>query len=274
MAVNPMQRKANNSFLLGMLITMLITGAIIAFLLMQLQKMKKEKQESMSQLQTVSVLANDVKSGGIISIADFKSIQIERDKIPANAIVEPGELGEYAKCDSKGRDIIRQPQQNNPTQVDYYIVLDKNNKKKLELDSEKGKYFYYTDNQATDQGTSQVTTQETTQVGGQTVSQQTTEQTANQSNRPKEYIQLDEKQIIAKIDMSTNSFVTESSITKGKFLADDERNQEYNIIALPTQIATGDYVDIRLRTPTGEDYIVATHKMVTVPDLAGVPSEN
>ena len=30
MATNPMQRKARNSFLLGMLIMLLITGAIIA----------------------------------------------------------------------------------------------------------------------------------------------------------------------------------------------------------------------------------------------------
>ena len=32
MASNPMQRKARNSFLLGMIITLLITGAIIVFL--------------------------------------------------------------------------------------------------------------------------------------------------------------------------------------------------------------------------------------------------
>ena len=35
MAVNPMQRKARNSFLLGMLITLLIAAVIVAFLMIQ-----------------------------------------------------------------------------------------------------------------------------------------------------------------------------------------------------------------------------------------------
>ena len=37
MATNPMQRKARNSFLLGMLITLVIAGAIIALLFIQLK---------------------------------------------------------------------------------------------------------------------------------------------------------------------------------------------------------------------------------------------
>ena len=240
MAVNPMQRKANNSFLLGMLITMLITGAIIAFLLMQLQKFKKEKQESLAQMQTVNVLARDIKSGEIITTADFKPISVEKTQVPANAVTQFEEFSELAKCDSKGREIVREETQgaNNTIQVGYSIVLEGNKKTKLQLD-EKGQYYYQ------DPQTNQKT-----------------------------HITLSEKEIIAKIDLSANSFVTASNIAKGKFLADDERKQEYNVIALPTQIATGDYIDIRLRVPTGEDYIVATHKMVTVPDLAGVPSEN
>ena len=45
MAMNPMQRKANNSFLLGVVITILITGAIIAFLIFQLANLNKEMEE-------------------------------------------------------------------------------------------------------------------------------------------------------------------------------------------------------------------------------------
>lgn len=46
MAVNPMQRKANNSFLLGVLITLLIAGVIIALLFVQISKLNKEKKEA------------------------------------------------------------------------------------------------------------------------------------------------------------------------------------------------------------------------------------
>ena len=43
MAMNPMQRKANSSFLMGMLLTLLVCGAIIAFLFMQLTKLNEEQ---------------------------------------------------------------------------------------------------------------------------------------------------------------------------------------------------------------------------------------
>ena len=41
MATNPMQRKARNSFLLGMLVMLLITGIVIAILFMQLMNKTK-----------------------------------------------------------------------------------------------------------------------------------------------------------------------------------------------------------------------------------------
>ena len=44
MASNPMQRKARNSFLLGMLVMLLIAGAVIAFLIMQLMDKVRRKQ--------------------------------------------------------------------------------------------------------------------------------------------------------------------------------------------------------------------------------------
>ena len=40
------------------------------------------------------------------------------------------------------------------------------------------------------------------------------------------------------------------------------------------QIETGDYIDIRLSLPSGQDYIVVSKKEVTVPEIAGLPSEN
>ena len=49
MATNPMQRKARNSFLLGMLITLVIAGAIIALLFIQLKNYKEKEQEENSR---------------------------------------------------------------------------------------------------------------------------------------------------------------------------------------------------------------------------------
>lgn len=50
MAINPMQRKAQNSFLLGILVTLLITGLIIGFLVLQLTKLTKAQKEAEAAL--------------------------------------------------------------------------------------------------------------------------------------------------------------------------------------------------------------------------------
>ena len=52
MAKNPMQRKAQNSFLLGMLITLLVTGLIIGVLIIQLTKITKQQQEEKANTET------------------------------------------------------------------------------------------------------------------------------------------------------------------------------------------------------------------------------
>lgn len=69
--------------------------------------------------------------------------------------------------------------------------------------------------------------------------------------------------VIAKIDLSAGTIITSSMLaTSTDSLADDTRNQEYNMISLPSQLKTGDFVDIRLQMPNGGDYIVITKKRV------------
>ena len=44
MASNPMQRQARNYFLLGMVITLLIAGVVVALLFMQTKKVREENE--------------------------------------------------------------------------------------------------------------------------------------------------------------------------------------------------------------------------------------
>ena len=74
---------------------------------------------------------------------------------------------------------------------------------------------------------------------------------------------LEAMPLIAKIDMYANTVITPDMVAEGQLTKDDVRKQEYNIIALPTQIQTGDYIDVRLRLPDGQDLIVVSHKEVT-----------
>ena len=60
MATNPMQRKARNSFLLGMILTLLITGIIIVLLFLQMKKLNDEKVAEEAAKVNVYAINQDV----------------------------------------------------------------------------------------------------------------------------------------------------------------------------------------------------------------------
>lgn len=78
--------------------------------------------------------------------------------------------------------------------------------------------------------------------------------------------------VILKIDLKAGTVITTDMLTRAGELTEDVRHQEYNMILIPTQLEEGDYVDIRLRTPQGADYIVVTRKKITIPVIDGVQS--
>ena len=79
-------------------------------------------------------------------------------------------------------------------------------------------------------------------------------------------INTSQKKFIAKVDLSTNTVITNSMVdTIDDVTTNDKRQQEYNVVILPTDLMTGDYVDIRLMLPNGEDFVVVSKKTVTIP---------
>ena len=58
MATNPMQRKARNSFILGVLVTFVIMAMIVALLLVQLKKMKEASIEDLRKVLNQEVAEN------------------------------------------------------------------------------------------------------------------------------------------------------------------------------------------------------------------------
>lgn len=76
------------------------------------------------------------------------------------------------------------------------------------------------------------------------------------------------QKILAKINIPANSILTADMITTEEDrTTDDLREQEYNMIVLPTALEDGDTIDIRLRLPSGEDYIVLSKKKVKLSNL-------
>lgn len=174
MAMNPMQRKANNYLLIGVLVTLLITGSIIALLFMQLNKLNTEKKEREANLKKVYVTTSDITSGQAVE-SSIKLISVDSSVIPSNALSD----------------------------------------------------------------------------------ENVTEKT------------------IAKINIKAKTVITNDMVQESdNKTTNDLRKQEYNMVILPTQIKNGDYIDIRLRLSNGVDYIVASKKMVEIPEINGVESAN
>lgn len=68
---------------------------------------------------------------------------------------------------------------------------------------------------------------------------------------------------IAKVDLTAGTVLSKSMLSNEETkLTADLRQLEYNMIALPSQLLKGDFVDIRLQLPSGGDYIVISKKQV------------
>ena len=66
--------------------------------------------------------------------------------------------------------------------------------------------------------------------------------------------------------MNANTVITPNLIVQSdEVVSDDTREQEYNMVVLPVDLMTDDYVDIRLMTPSGQDFIVVSKAKVTIP---------
>lgn len=188
MAMNPMQRKANNSFLLGILITLLITGLIIAFLIYQISNLNSQIEEENALKVYAYVVTDTIMSGETIDDSKIEYVETTLGGVDTSDIVTTLNTG---------------------TATDPTTGLEET-----------------------------VYTQK------------------------------------AKVDLSPGTVLTNSLLYEDEALTSDVRNQEYNVITIPSQLKTGNYIDVRLRTPDGRDLIVVSHKQVTIPQIEGVDSTN
>ena len=80
--------------------------------------------------------------------------------------------------------------------------------------------------------------------------------------------------LVAKIDLKEGTILTKDMLTtSSEQVTNVLRKQEYNMLSLPTDLVSGDFVDVRIRFGNGQDYIIAAKKQVTIPTIAGAPAE-
>ena len=235
MATNPMQRKARNSFLLGMLVMLIIAGVVIAFLVMQLINRIQKERESLANSVNAYVLNQDVKSGQVITTDMLTLTTVDRTLVPSNATSDLSVIENYALQDKEGNQITTQ--YDNQGNATMYITID-NTRYQVGQEENTGNFYI-------------------------------------ERNGQREYLELDSVPIVAKVDMNANTLITTDLISRGdSVVQDDVRRQEYNVVVLPMDLTTGDYIDIRLMLPNGQDFIVVSKKEVEIPVIGGVDSED
>ena len=136
MATNPIQRKTRNSFLLGVLCTLVLAGLVIALLILQLKNYKEKEAEEQKNSVKVWVLSQDVISGQVIT-KDMLVQQItNKTLVPSNAIGDMSIISNYSLSDKEGNEVITEYKSNVAT-----LYLAKNGTKyEIKTEDETGSY--------------------------------------------------------------------------------------------------------------------------------------
>ena len=298
MASNPMQRKARNSFLLGMIVTLLIAGVIIALLFMQLKQKSDDLQAEINSKRNVYVLNQDVKSGQIITEDMLSTKQISQSAIPSNATATESVVNTWFVQTKDGKSFntdaynnivnttFSQPEQglyiNEPDSIIEVIEIDGKKYKCTEkytgnkdsltevstrdevVQDNDGAYIVDTTN-SSDKIT-RVYQEATTGAYYIYKIDTSSMTTSTTKTRVKSYLELQQATVVAKVNMNQNTVVTPNLVVQSdEVVTDDVRQQEYNMVVLPVDLMTDDYIDIRLMTPSGQDFIVVSKAKVDIP---------
>lgn len=247
MAGNPMQRKSTGSFILGMVVMLLIAVAVVGFLCMKMKNLqdKLQKYEANESTANIYVLNQDVKAGQVLESSMFSEKQIAKAMIPENATTNiVSTLSSYSLRDTSGNRIYVGTDEKNGGK--YYFVKINNTDCKIYI--------------ANDQGKEEVATNLTAEDKAYYYEGNNN----NASNRRDITVATDA--VVAKVAMTANTVITSSLVVRtDEVQTNDVRTQEYNMLVLPTELASEDYVDVRLMLPNGQDFIVVSKKRVSIP---------
>lgn len=100
MAMNPMQRKMRNAFLIGFLVAIIIGAVVAGLLIMKNRKIQEDlanaQKEKEIALETVYVAAKDANKGEVMSIT---TASLPSQYVPKNAITEDNIKNYYSETD-------------------------------------------------------------------------------------------------------------------------------------------------------------------------------
>lgn len=256
--LNPLEQKAHSAFIKGFIIAILIGIVGCGILGVQIYKMNGEKAQEEAKKKSVMVLTQDVSSGELITSEMLKTVSIDQSGVQAAAINSYTQLSSYFAYDINGNKITTEDDDestttnnntnstnNSATNTNTTTNTEKNNKT-----ATKSKYIYIA-----------------TESGEQNNGRYKLQEDENgkyyyvDSQNQTQYVTLADTALVAKIDLGKNTIISANMFTESnEQTKDDMREQEFNMILLPTNLADNDIIDVRLRLPDGTDYIVLSKK--------------
>ena len=174
MAMNPMQRRATRSFVIGLVLGIMIAVAVAFFFYQQVKQLKAELAEVISKQSTAPVAVGTLESGKVLNYAEDLMMSQVQTTVPKEDML---------------------------TEDDFSIVDEDGN--------------------------------------------------------------LIEQEVTLKVTVPAGTIITKDMVAIGeKVVSDDIRTVEYSMISLPSEVLDGDYIDIRLLFPGGQDYVILGKKKV------------
>lgn len=104
MAMNPMQRRARNSFLTGMLITLVVMAVVVVALLYKINQLNEDKEKLIAKQQSIYVAAEDIPSGGEIT-EDLLVKEIVQTTVDSESIFT---ANDFIEIDEDGNELVLQ----------------------------------------------------------------------------------------------------------------------------------------------------------------------
>lgn len=251
MATNPMQKKSRNAFLLGMLIMLIVAALVVALLYMKIKNQKQQLDE-LGKTQKVYVITKNVNSGDVLELGvNYALKDIQTKAVPTGAITSATYntvFDSFKFTDSTGRNIYVHLPDSTDKETYYYLETPANKLYRVVYD--------------------QVTRENKEQVVSDNIN--VNDKLYYKADNRNNEITVKDNAIVAKVNMGANTVLTSNLINRAdQITTNDLRKEEYNVISLPVDLAPGEYIDVRLLLPNGQNYIVTSKKKVTIPVVNG-----
>ena len=102
MAMNPMQRRARNSFLTGMLVTLVVMAIVVVLLLSKINQLNEDKEKLIALQQQIYVAAEDIKSGEEVTVDLLIQETVQTSMDTSNVLT----VNDFAEYDEEGNEYI------------------------------------------------------------------------------------------------------------------------------------------------------------------------